>query len=307
MNTAYMTQKIFFALGTVCTLTVYDGNVNEALSRSRERVMEIHRRMNAYDPDSEVSRINATAGREYVKVSEDTFYLIDRSVYYSRFTGGRYDITTRSSSLLWKKAIAAKTLPEREAITEAAALTDYRDILLDREHQRVMLRRRGQQLDLGAIAKGYAADEVCRILIEEGVTEAVINLGGTVYTIGSSRRIGIQNPFEKTGTSFAYIDVEDRAVVTSGLYEQGFTAGGRTYHHIVDPATGYPSDTALAGVTLIGDCAEALDALSTTVFMMQTLDAKRLLRRMRIEAIFVTKTGNVFTTDGLKQSYAHAG
>ena len=307
MNTAYMTQKIFFALGTVCTLTVYDGSVNEALSRSRERVMEIHRRMNAYDPDSEVSRINTSAGRDYVKVSEDTYYLIERSVYYSRLTNGRYDITTRPSSLLWKKAIAAKTLPEHEAITQAAALTDYRDILLDREHHRVMLRRPGQQLDLGAIAKGYAADEARRILTEEGVTEAVINFGGTVYTIGSNRRIGIQNPFEKTGISFAYIDVEDHAVVTSGLYEQGFTTGGRTYHHIVDPATGYPSDTMLAGVTLIGGCAEELDALSTTFFMMQTLDAMRLLRRMRIEAIFVTKTGNVYTTDGLSRRYAHAG
>ena len=306
-RTAYMTRKIFFALGTVCSVTVYDGSVFEALERSKARVMEIHNRMNAYDPRSEVSQINRMAGKGYVRVSPDTFRLIEQSAAYTQLTGGLYDITTRPISQLWKAAIVAKSIPAQYLIDAAHALVDHKDILLHKAERSVMLRRAGQQLDLGAIAKGYAADEVRRILHEEGVTEALINLGGTVITIGTRRRIGIQNPFEKTGVSFAYIDLSDKAVVTSGLYEQGAVINGRRCHHIIDPKTGRPSDTDLAGVTLIGDHAEQLDALSTSAFMMGVRRSIPLLDQLGIDAIFVTNSGDVFTTDNLTKRYAKAG
>ena len=104
-NTAYMTRKIFFALGTVCTLTVYDGNTNAALKRCYDRIMQIHNRMNAYDKNSEVSAINAAAGKHDVRVSDDTLLLIEHSAAYSRMTGGLYDITSRPLSQLGNKAI----------------------------------------------------------------------------------------------------------------------------------------------------------------------------------------------------------
>ena len=306
-NTAYMTQNIFFALGTVCTLTVYDGNTIKAIKRSKDRVMEIHHRMNAYDADSEISAVNALAGEGYAKVSADTLRLIEQSMMYSRLTTGLYDITTRPISYLWKTAIRSKHLPLQYEIDKAAALTDYRDILIDHENSVVKLQRRGQQIDLGAIAKGYAADEVRRILKEEGVTRAVVNLGGTVVNLGRNRRIGVQNPFAKTGTPFAYVDVGEKAVVSSGLYEQGVTIDGKSYHHIIDPKTGYPSNSPLAGITLIGDCAEMLDAVSTAAFMMELSDAVRFLEKLGIEAIFVTKDRRIYTTDGISESYANAG
>ena len=305
-GTAYMTKKIFFALGTVCTLTLYDGHIPDALQRSRDRIMEIHDRMNAYDENSEVSRINAAAGMGFVKVSEDTFKLVVHSLAYSQMTNGLYDITTRPLSALWKVAVNSKVLPLPYEIAKAKKACGYRDIIIDRKHSAVMLRRKGMQIDLGAIAKGYAADEVRRILEEEGVTEAIINFGGTVLNIGKHRRIGIQNPFEITGVTFAYADVGEKAVVTSGLYEQGFSKDGKTYHHIVDPKTGYPSESELAGVTLIGDCAEQLDALSTATFMMGMRDAIPLLNELGIEAVFVAKNGDVFSTDGFTKSSSNA-
>lgn len=307
IGTAYMTQKIFFALGTVCTVTVYDGSSHEALERAKARVMEIHNKMNAYDEHSEVSWINAKAGKGFVAVSDDTYRMITRSIAYSKLTHGRFDITSRPSSELWKASIAAKKLPDSYHIEAAASMVDYRNILLNNCDCSVMLRHCGQQLDLGAIAKGYAADEVRRILSEEGVNEALINLGGTVVTMGESRRIGIQNPFEKTGVSFAYIDLTDKAVVSSGLYEQGAVIDGVHCHHIIDPTTGRPSSADLAGVTLIGDRAEELDALSTAVFMMGIRQAIPMLEERGIEAIFITKEGNVYTTNGLSGSYAKAG
>jgi len=306
-RTAYMTEKIFFALGTVCRITVYDGNVHDALEHSKRRVMEIHERMNAYDMHSEVSRINASAGSGFVKVSDDTFRLIKQSVRYSQQTDGLYDITSRPSSELWKASIASRTLPSAYMIRAAADLVNYRDILLNSAERSVMLKRHGQQLDLGAIAKGYAADEVRRILLQEDVTEALINLGGTVVTLGSCRRIGIRHPFKKSGVPFAYIDLSDKAVVTSGTYEQGAMIDGRHCHHIIHPKTGSPSDADLVGVTLIGDHAEQLDALSTAVFMMGIRRAVPMLQRLGIEAIFVSKDGNVFTTDNISGRCAKAG
>ena len=305
-GTAYMTKKIFFALGTVCTMTLYDGNIGAALQRSRDRVMEIHNRMNAFDGSSEVARINAAAGRDYVAVSEDTLLLIEHSAAFSRMTNGLYDITTRPLSALWKGSVKSGILPLPYEVENAKALCGSRDVLIDRPNRAVMLRRSGMQIDLGAIAKGYAADEIRRILAEEGVTQALINLGGTVFNLGKKRRVGIQNPFEKTGVIFAYADIGEKAVVTSGLYEQGICLNGNYYHHIVDPRTGCPSASELMGVTLIGDCAEQLDALSTATFMMGMEKAIPLLKELNIEAIFVTKDGQIYTTDGFTQSYAHA-
>ena len=301
------TQKIFFALGTVCTLTLYTGNTEKAARRCKDRIMEIHNRMNAYAPDSEVSRINAMAGKEYVTVSPDTLRLIEDSVGYSNLTHGYFDITTHPVSALWKESIATKVLPLPYEIVRAAALTGYRDILIDHDNSAVMLRRPSQQLDLGAIAKGYAADEVRRILAEEDVAEAVVNLGGTIVNIGQLRRIGFQNPFEKTGVFFASVSVGNQCVVTSGRYEQGFYLDGRCYHHIIDPFTGYPSETALAGVSLIGDSAEQLDALSTAAIIMGTEQILPLLQSKSIDAVFITQNGEIYTTNNLIHRYDYAG
>lgn len=298
-KTTYSIQKVFFALGTVCTLTVFDSEKPKALDRAKSRVMEIHNAMNAYDPNSEVSAINQNAGIGYVKVSYPTLRLIEASAAYSEMTGGAYDITTRPLSDLWKTAIRLKSLPLLYSIDQAHALTGYKDVLIDHTHSAVMLRRHGQQLDLGAIAKGYAADEVRRILSNANVTQAIINLGGTVYNMGQTRRIGIQNPFGNTGDCFSYINVGEKAVVSSGIYEQGFEKDGVTYHHIIDPQTGYPSDSSLAGVTLVGDNAAELDALATAVCVMPLPKAIALLRELHIEAIFVTKEHQVFTTQGM--------
>lgn len=298
-KTAYQMQKVFFALGTVCTLTVFDGDSLHALKRAKDRVMAIHNAINAYDPQSEVSAINRSAGIGFVRVSAPTLRLIIDSVAYSRITAGSYDITTRPISSLWKTAVKARELPPADTVANTAMLTCYRDILIDSAHSAVMLRRRGQQLDLGAIAKGYAADEVRRIFRSENIPQAIINLGGTVINMGQTRRIGIQNPFGATGEIFSFIEVGDKAVVSSGVYEQGFVKDGVTYHHIIDPTTGYPSASPIAGVTLIGDNAAQLDALATAVCVMPVPMAVAMLNHYRIQGVFVTKDHHVFTTQGV--------
>lgn len=294
-------QNIFFAMGTVCSITVYSEEDKAAMKAAKNRVTQLHRKLNAYDPYSEVSDINSDAGIRFAAVSEDTRALIERSVFFSRFTTGMFDITTTPISQLWKDCIKARILPPEYEREKAAALTDYRDIIID--GGRVMLRRRGQRLDLGAIAKGYAADEAVRILRDHGVEQAVLNFGGSVFVIGEPQVVGIRNPFESDGSVFASVEIQDKAVVTSGLYEQGFETGGRTYHHIINPKTGYPSDSGTAGITLIGDCAEALDALSTTAFMLSTEKAVEMLKECSVEAVIVKSNGDVYITEGLQDIF----
>ena len=294
-------DRIFPAMGTVCSVTVRGDRAEAAAAAVKGRIMELHEKLNAYDPCSEISRINRNAGGPFTEVSADTLQLIKRSLRFSEQTDGVFDITTTPLSRLWKDAIKKKRLPAEQDVRRAAALANYRDVTVD--GSRVLLKRPGQQIDLGAIAKGYAAEEAKRILTSYGVSDALINFGGTVVAIGKPQTVGIQDPFAGTGVPCAWVTVQNKAVVTSGLYEQGFQAGGKTYHHIVDPKTGYPSDAETAGITLVGENAEELDALSTAAFILPMGKAGKLLRSRGIDAVFITKRGNVYLTDGLMDNF----
>lgn len=298
----YKIQKIFFSLGTVNTLTVFDKDGEPALLKAKNRISELNNMLSAFDTQSEVSKINKYAGKKSVKVSVETFHLIEKSVEYSILTDGYFDITISPVSMFWKNALKTKTIPNEIQIKQTAGYINYRDILTDSNSNSVMLKKQGQQIELGAIAKGYAAEETKRIFIENNISDAVINLGGTVINMGKSRKIGIQNPFLKTGTPFAYITVQNKAIVSSGLYEQSFTKDGKTYHHIISPKTAYPSDSELMGVTLVGDNAEELDALSTAVFIMGTEKALNIIKKLNIDAVFITNEKKIFATNGLKSN-----
>ena len=142
-----------------------------------------------------------------------------------------------------------------------------------------------------------------RILQEGGVTDALINLGGTVSSIGRERKIGIQHPDRATGIAMGRITLENGCVVTSGDYERFYEVDGVRYHHIVDPRTGYPAKSSLRSVTLIGDNATELDALSTAAFVLGEAEGLRLIQQTGVEAIFVTDSLNVFCTEGLRNNF----
>ena len=199
-------DTVFFAMGTVCRIAVFEDGHEDAVQRAKDRVTELHNKLNAYDPKSEISAINNNAGRCSVTVSDDTRALIERAVAFSKLTDGIFDITTTPLSQLWKTAIKIHFLPLFYEVEKAKELVSYRDILIN--GNKIMLRREQQKLDLGATAKGFAADEVKRILSENGVTDAIINLGGTIFVMGEAQKVGIQNPFEKTGVSFASLEAQ---------------------------------------------------------------------------------------------------
>ena len=295
------TQKIFFAMGTVNTITVFE-EADEALSAAKERVKDLDIKLSAYSHDSEIYSINSCAGIAPVEVSIDTFKLIKHSIMYSRLTDGLFDITSRPLSQLWKNAIRCGQLPCESSLNKAQKLVNYKDIILDYTKRTVMLKNKGQQIDLGAIAKGYAADEVRNILHAYGIKNAVINFGGTIINMGQQRNIGIQMPFAPNGQSAASIKVENgKAVVSSGLYEQFCIIDGSFIHHIADIRTGKPSDSGSLGVTLIGDNAEELDALATAAFIMGAEKSMELLKQHNIEALFIAGDNKVYVTENLRE------
>ncbi len=297
-----MQQKIFFALGTVNTITLYTDGYSQVLDEAADVVHTLHQQLSMFEQDSEVTSINRFSGRKPVTVSPDTFTLIKDSVRFSEQTDGCFDITTGTLNRLWKQAFKTGQSPDKKALRNAGKLTNYRDILLDESEQTVKLRKKGQQLDLGAIAKGYAADKVCRLLKHHGITEALLNFGGTVVCMGKPRTVGIQNPFAPTGEAFAAVTVENRAVVSSGIYEQGMKINGQFCHHIINPLTGYPCTTDIVSITLIGQNAEALDALATSLFMTDSSTTLHLLRLYRADMICITSNREIFASDGLKDN-----
>jgi len=166
----------------------------------------------------------------------------------------------------------------------------------------------GMMLDLGGIAKGFAADKAVEIYAQYGVTSALLNLGGNIYAYGQKQdgsdfRIGLRDPFGGEGEYAAVVSVHDTSVVTSGVYERYFESNGQTYHHLFDPKTGYPCDNSLQSVTIICTSSTQADALSTALFVMGTEDGMKLAEQLDgVEAVFITDDHQIYVTSGLAES-----
>lgn len=301
-------SRLFRALGTMNTITVEQAEdqarAADALERAERRVLELDEALSAFRPESEVSLLNASAGCKEVSVGADTMFLLKESKRYSELTGGAFCVTTRPLSALWELNARCGTVPSRAEIEQALLLASDEDIVLDEEHSTAALRRFGQAVDFGGIAKGYAADEVRRILLEGGVTSALINLGGTVISLGRERNVGIQHPDRCTGIAMGRVTLCDNCAVTSGDYERYYEVDGVRYHHILDPRTGYPSRSNLRSVTLIGESAMELDALSTAIFALGAEEGLPLAEQAGVESVFVTNALDVFCSERLRENFS---
>lgn len=308
-------DKSFFAMDTIITIRVFgDRSAKKAMNKAIDRIKEIEKHMSSTYKDSDVFKINKAAGVEPVKVNDDTFYVIKKALEYGQLSDGALDITVRPIVELWGITSDNPRVPSKEEIDEKLALVDYRKVVLDEENKTVFLEEKGMGIDLGAIAKGYAADEAVRILREAGVKNALLNLGGNVITIGGNPdgrpwRIGIQDPrSQETGEPhFAIVGIADATVVSSGDYEryieEVYEKTGERYHHIFDPKTGYPADKGLIASTIISSSSIDADALSTILFIMGYEEGFKLIEKLdNVEAIAVTANKEVYITEGLKGS-----
>ena len=302
-------EKTEYMLGTICTIKAYDGNANEAVIKAFNRIKSIESKMSVNKEGTELDAVDDAAGKNPIKVSDDTFYVLKKGKYYSEQSGGAFDITIGSLVKLWGIGTDKARVPSKEEIDIKKSLTNYKDLVLDEKDKSVFIKKTGMSLDLGGIAKGYSADEAARILKENGVQHGIINLGGNVLVIndnpeGHPWRIGIQNPFEPRGDVLGSVDVTNKTVVTSGIYERYIEKDGKKYHHILNPFTGYPMDNSLASVTLITDTSIDADAMTKQIFYKGIEKGPEYVKALKgVEAIFVTKNKDVYITDGLKGNF----
>ena len=297
-------------LGTACTITVYGGGAEQALAAAFKRIEEINGKMTVHGTDSEVIEVNRASGVKPVRVSPDTFAVIARGLEFARLTDGAFDITVGPLVKLWGIGTSAARVPSTRDIRDAVARIGWRDVALSSKESTVFLKRPGMALDLGAIAKGYAADEASRTLREHGIANALINLGGNVLTVGAKPdgtpwRIGAQDPEQPRGTHIGIVETGPAAVVTSGSYEQYFEEDGKRYHHILDTRTGFPVSNGLSAVTIVTADSTTADGYSTLVFALGLQKGRALVESSGgvIEALFITDRREIYLTAGLKKKF----
>ena len=291
-------EKIFTALGTINNITLYFDDIdtnkaNNILDLIEEYINDLDNKLSIFKSTSEISLINNN--NKYIKVSNDTFKIIKLAKEYSKITYNTFDITTKPLKDIWLN----KTIPNNKEIKNILKLINYKDIILNNKDMSIKLRHKGQAIDLGGIAKGYIIDKIKDILKNNNFNNALINLGGTVSSIGEYRNIGIRNPFNKNNY-FATINSKDEDIITSGSYEQYYKINNKVYHHIIDPKTGYPADTDLISVTLIGNTGAKLDALATSCIILGFNKSIKLIKKNKINAIFVLNNGKIYITDSIK-------
>ena len=332
-----------FALGTICVINLYESGNSQLYSRIFSRIREIDRIMSSFPGEFEdflndsasfsdaaiinpnsgdsamgdavstlvsgVLAINRQAGIAPVKVRADLLEVLETALRYAELSGGAFDPTIGPLVKLWSIGSESQRVPADDEITAALELVNFRDLIINRDSQTAFLRREGMEIDLGAIAKGYAADEAARIAKEGKAKRGIIDLGGNILALGRRGekgkepipwRIGVQDPFSNRGEFIGVLAVHDTSVVTSGVYERYFENEGRRYHHILSTANGYPVENGLLSVTIVTERSMEADALSTAVFAMGYERGKALIDSIpNAEAVFVFADRSVKITNGL--------
>ena len=297
-------QGTFFAMDTVMDFTIY--GESGLIDQSESLIASLESLVSVTDADSELYAINQTgSGTLTGKASS----LMEQALEICRRTDGALDLSIYPVVRAWGFTTGDYQVPSDDDLATLTALVDYTRIDYDPASGAVSLPE-GMEIDLGSVAKGYAGREAAQLLRQAGVSSALLNLGGNIQTVGSRPdgdpwQIGVKDP--STGQPMMVLSIRDQAAVTSGGYERYFQQDGRTYWHIMDPATGRPAESGLRSVTIVGDDGLVCDGLSTALFVMGLERAAQFWAGSDdFEAIFVTDDGSVYLTPGLADAFTLA-
>ena len=302
-------KKSSLAMDTLITITVSsksEKTADTAIEKAFNEIARLDKLLNFYSQDSEVALINQAAGERPVTVSKDTFEVIARALYAAEKTGGAFDPTIGAVMPLWN--FVEKKIPDRKLLKEHLALVGFKNVLLDREKASVFLKRKGMKIDLGGLAKGYAADRAVEVLKENGIKAGIVAVAGDIKAFGlkpdgTKWNVGIKNPRAQKGKDeiFASSRLSDKAISTAGDYERFFLKDGVRYHHILDPQTGSPAGRCRA-VSVITKDGVLTDAFDTGIFVLGPGKGMKLLRDLGFDGVITDSKGKVHVTDGLKNA-----
>jgi thiamine biosynthesis lipoprotein len=293
-----------FYFDTVVTIKLNGTEDETILQKCFDKMAEYEAMLSRTREGSDIWKVNH-AGGEPVEVSDETAELINLALKYADLSEGAFNITLAPYSILWDFQNNTGDVPSEEEIAEAGSHTGLS--LLHIDGNTVTLDDPEAAIDLGGIAKGYIADRLKELILENGIESAWINLGGNVLTVGekpdgSTWNIGIRDPFGEASDIITIVRLRDMSVVTSGTYERFFEKDGVIYHHILDPETGYPMQNGLKSVTILSDSSADGDALSTTCFVLGLERGMELIESLDgIEAMFVTDDKEMHCSSGFPQ------
>lgn len=298
-------SKDLFAMDTYMTLTAYGEHAQEAVDKTAERVEALDALLSTGNENSEIYQLNQNGE---ATLSEEGGYLVERALELYKKTEGAFDIAIYPVMQAWGFPTQDYHVPDDDTLKEKLALADASKVNYNKDTRKIFFDQDGMEIDLGGIAKGYTSSQIMQIYQDCGVTSGLVNLGGNVQALGcktdgSKWRVAIQSP-DDTEEYLGILEIEDQAVITSGGYERYFEEDGVTYHHIIDPATGYPADSGLISVTIVSDDGTLADGLSTSLFIMGEEKAAQFWRENsdEFEAIMETSDGKLYVTEGIADS-----
>lgn len=302
MDSEYSSE--FFCMDTPMSITAYGADSEKAVKEAKDRIIELDKLLSVDKKSSDVHILNRDKS---LNANEDILNLLKFSKEISLQTDGAFDITTTPLTELWGfRSYLINKVPSENEITEALKSVGSDNIKINKN--KVSLKNNAS-VDFGGIAKGYASMQVKEIFESNNIQSGLISLGGNVRAIGkkpdgANWNVGIANP-DDTSKQIGMLSVNDTAVITSGGYQRNFTENGKTYHHIINPKTGYPAESGLKSVTIVSKDDTLADALSTGLFVMGLEKAEKLYSKSTFDfgAVLITDDDRIYVTDNLKNSF----
>jgi thiamine biosynthesis lipoprotein len=298
--------KIIYLMGTKISLYIKGEGAKALTKKAEEMLIHYNEIFSANSDNSQLAILKKTAAFAPQKVDEELYELIKTGKKHSLCENSYLNIAIGPLIKLWRIGFTEAHVPEKEAIENVLELLKPENILLDDENKTIYFSKKGMEIDLGGIAKGYFADKIMELFKENGAVSAMVDMGGNVLVFGESPSegddwiVGIQNPFLPRGNSAALVKIRNQSVVTSGVYERVLEKEGSKYHHIFNSKTGYPIESDIASLTVIADTSLDCDIYTTKLF---GFDAASIIRRVNeikdMGAVVITMDGRLACTDNL--------
>ena len=298
-------SKDIFAMDTYMTVTAYGKNAENGVNKAVDEINRLETVLSAEKQESDIYKLNETGSGT---LSTDTKNIVSKALEINKTTNGAFDISIYPLMVKWGFITQKYNVPSKNEISKLLKDVDSSKIIFDKKSGNIKLKE-NMKIDLGGIAKGYTSNRVMQIFKECGVKSGLVSLGGNVQALGTKTdgtawQIAIENP-DKSSDYIGVVSVKDKAVITSGGYERYFEKNGKTYHHILDPETGYPAESGVKSVTIVSDDGTLADALSTSLFVMGKEKALDYWREHKNEfdTVLVEDNGDITITGGLEKIF----